>query len=94
MYAIITRNLTRHFGKVAAVEDLNLKIPAGSLYGLVGPNGAGKTTTLRMLAGLLEPSDGEVRINELTMRKYWGEIQWQIGYMPDFFGVYDDLLVW
>ncbi len=94
MYAIITRNLTRHFGKVAAVESLNLKIPTGSLYGLIGPNGAGKTTTLRMLAGLLEPTDGEVRINELPIRKYWSEIQWQIGYMPDFFGVYDDLLVW
>jgi ABC-2 type transport system ATP-binding protein len=76
------------------VEDLNLKIPGGSLFGLIGPNGAGKTTTLRMLAGLLEPSSGEIRINEMALRKYWRDIQWQIGYMPDFFGVYDDLLVW
>jgi ABC-2 type transport system ATP-binding protein len=94
MDAIVTRNLTRSFGKVAAVDGLSLKIPAGSLFGLIGPNGAGKTTTLRMLAGLLEPSSGEIRINELTIRKYWRELQWQIGYMPDFFGVYDDLLVW
>lgn len=94
MSAITTRNLTRRFGKLAAVEDLNLKITSGSLYGLIGPNGAGKTTTLRMLAGLLEPTSGEIRINELPTRQYWREIQWQIGFMPDFFGVYEDLLVW
>lgn len=94
MNAIITRNLTRHFGKVDAVEGLDLKVTAGSLFGLIGPNGAGKTTTLRMLAGLLEPTSGEIRINELAIHKYWRDIQWQIGYMPDFFGVYDDLLVW
>jgi ABC-2 type transport system ATP-binding protein len=86
--------LTRRFGKVKAVENLNLQVTAGSLYGLIGPNGAGKTTTLRMLAGLLEPSSGEIRINGLAIRKYWHELQWQIGFMPDFFGVYEDLLVW
>lgn len=94
MNAITTRNLTRRFGKLEAVENLNLQIPAGSLFGLIGPNGAGKTTTLRMLAGLLEPTTGDIRINELAIRKYWREIQWQIGFMPDFFGVYEDLLVW
>lgn len=94
MLAITTRNLSRRFGKVTAVDNLNLKIEAGSLYGLIGPNGAGKTTTLRMLAGLLEPSSGEIRVNELPIRQYWEEIRWQIGYMPDFFGVYEDLLVW
>jgi ABC-2 type transport system ATP-binding protein len=94
MYAISTRNLSRHFGKLEAVENLELKISTGSLFGLIGPNGAGKTTTLRMLAGLLEPTSGEIRINELPIRKYWREIQWQIGFMPDFFGVYEDLLVW
>src|SRR5512139_3714319 len=94
MYAISTRNLTRYFGKLEAVENIDLKISSGSLFGLIGPNGAGKTTTLRMLAGLLEPTSGEIRINELPIRKYWHEIQWQIGFMPDFFGVYEDLLVW
>ena len=94
MNAISTRNLTRRFGKLTAVENLNLKVESGSLYGLIGPNGAGKTTTLRMLAGLLEPTSGEIRINELALRQYWNEIQWQIGFMPDFFGVYEDLLVW
>lgn len=94
MNAITTRNLSRHFGKLEAVENLSLQIPTGSLFGLIGPNGAGKTTTLRMLAGLLEPTAGEIRINELPIRKYWREIQWQIGFMPDYFGVYEDLLVW
>ena len=94
MFSITTRDLTRRYGKLVAVDHLNLKIPTGSLFGLIGPNGAGKTTTLRMLAGLLEPSSGEIRINELSTKQYWNEIQWQIGYMPDFFGVYEDLLVW
>jgi len=94
MTAINTRNLTRSFNGVSAVNDLSLKIQAGTLYGLIGPNGAGKTTTLRMLAGLLEPTSGEIRINELKIRDYWRELQWQIGYMPDFYGVYKDMLVW
>ena len=94
MNAILTRHLTRQYNTTLAVNDLELQVPSGSLYGLIGPNGAGKTTTLRMLAGLLEPTSGEIRINELSIRQYWREIQWQIGYMPDFFGVYDDLLVW
>ncbi len=93
-YAITTRDLSRLFGKTIAVDHLNLHVEAGSLFGLIGPNGAGKTTTLRMLAGLLEPTAGEIRVNELPIRQYWREIQWQIGYMPDFFGVYEDLLVW
>ncbi len=94
MIAITTRNLTRSFNGVSAVNDLSLKIQAGTLYGLIGPNGAGKTTTLRMLAGLIEPTSGEIRINELRIRDYWRELQWQIGYMPDFYGVYEDMLVW
>ena len=94
MFSITTRDLTRCYGKLVAVDHLNLKIPTGSLFGLIGPNGAGKTTTLRMLAGLLEPSTGEIRVNELSTKHYWNEIQMQIGFMPDFFGVYEDLLVW
>jgi ABC-2 type transport system ATP-binding protein len=94
MFGITTRELTRKFGSVLAVDHLELKIPSGSLFGLIGPNGAGKTTTIRMLAGLLEPSSGDIRINGLSLQRYWHEIQWQIGYMPDFYGVYDELLVW
>ena len=94
MNAIETINLTRKFGKLTAVEDLNLQIPAGSLFGLIGPNGAGKTTTLRMLAGLLEPSEGQIIINGGSTRNGWSQIRPHIGYMPDFFGVYEDMLVW
>jgi len=94
VYAIETRNLNRRFGKVWAVQDLNLGVPQGVLYGLIGPNGAGKTTALRMLAGLLEPSSGEILVNGQPVNHNWRDLQRQIGYMPDFFGVYEDLLVW
>lgn len=94
MLAIETRDLTRIYGKLAAVQDLNLAIPQGSLFGLIGPNGAGKTTTLRMLAGLLEPSSGQIIINGQPINQNLNELRRQIGYMPDFFGVYEDLVVW
>jgi len=94
MDAIRTINLTRYYGKYPAVQDLNLVVPQGALFGLIGPNGAGKTTTLRMLAGLLQPSSGQIVINEQPTNGDWQELRWQIGYMPDFFGVYDDLVVW
>jgi len=94
MLGIETINLTRKFSKLTAVNDLNLQVPAGSLFGLIGPNGAGKTTTLRMLAGLLDPSSGEIQINGNTVEQGWQEVRKQIGYMPDFFGVYEDMLVW
>jgi ABC-2 type transport system ATP-binding protein len=94
MDAIQTRDLTRYFGKMPAVQELNLTVPQGSLFGLIGPNGAGKTTTLRMLAGLLEPSSGEIIINGNPTNGSWQDLRRKIGFMPDFFGVYDDLLVW
>jgi len=62
-YAIETRGLTRRFGKLTAVDHLDLQISVGSLFGLIGPNGAGKTTTLRMLAGLLDATSGEIVLN-------------------------------
>lgn len=92
--AIETRNLTRRYGKVTAVDRLDLQVPAGALYGLIGPNGAGKTTTLRMLAGLLEPTDGEIVLNGEVANHDWRDLRRQIGFMPDFFGVYEDMLVW
>jgi ABC-2 type transport system ATP-binding protein len=94
MNAIETHGLTREYGKLTAVKNLNLTVPQGSLYGLIGPNGAGKTTTLRMLAGLLEPTDGEIFINDRPINQNLTELRRQIGFMPDFFGVYDDLVVW
>jgi ABC-2 type transport system ATP-binding protein len=94
MLAIETRHLSRQYGKIHAVQDLNLSIPQGSLFGLIGPNGAGKTTTLRMLAGLLAPSAGEIVIAGEVVRKDGGALQRRIGYMPDFYGVYEDMMVW
>ena len=94
MRAIETRGLTRRFGKMVAVDHLDLAVPAGALFGLIGPNGAGKTTTLRMLAGLLEPTSGAIVLDGHVANHDWRELQRQIGYMPDFFGVYEDMLVW
>lgn len=94
MNAVETIGLTREFGEVVAVDRLDLQVPAGTLFGLVGPNGAGKTTTLRMLAGLLEPSGGEIRVNGEPVSGNWRQLHYKIGYMPDFFGVYEDMLVW
>lgn len=94
MNAIETRALTRRYGKMTAVNQLELQVPVGALYGLIGPNGAGKTTTLRMLAGLLEPTEGQIVLNGVVANHDWRDLRRQIGYMPDFFGVYEDMLVW
>lgn len=94
MNAIETHQLCRQFGQIKAVQDMNLAIPQGSLFGLIGSNGAGKTTTLRMLAGLLEPTSGSIVINGQPMAQNTTDLRKQIGFMPDFFGVYDDLVVW
>jgi ABC-2 type transport system ATP-binding protein len=94
MFTVETKGLSRFFGKVLAVDNLNLQIPKGMLYGLIGPNGAGKTTTLRMLSGLLEPSEGEILLNGEVVNGDWRQMHYRIGYMPDFFGVYEDMLVW
>ena len=67
-FAIETTNLTRRFAAVTAVAGLNLAVPAGSIFGFLGPNGAGKTTTIRMLAGLLEPSGGEILFEGRNIR--------------------------
>ncbi|HSJ58026.1 MAG TPA: ABC transporter ATP-binding protein, partial [Anaerolineae bacterium] len=98
MIAIETRALTRRFGgrrgTITAVDQIDLQVPAGSIFGLIGPNGAGKTTTLRMLAGLLEPTSGQILIDGQAVNHDWRDLQRRIGYMPDFFGVYEDMLVW
>jgi ABC-2 type transport system ATP-binding protein len=93
-FAIETRNLSKKYKKTLAVDQLNLQVPRGALFGFIGRNGAGKTTTLRMLAGLLEPSSGEVWVNGERVEKKSRAIHRLIGYMPDFFGVYDDMYVW
>jgi ABC-2 type transport system ATP-binding protein len=94
MYAIEIKNLTKRYGKMTALEDFSLSVAEGSIYGFIGPNGAGKTTTLRMLAGLLEPTEGEIHLMGKKLSRSGVEAQHLVGYMPDFFGVYDDLRVW
>ncbi len=94
MNAIETAKLTHRYGKTLALQGLDLQIAKGEIYGFVGPNGAGKTTTLRLLAGLLEPTSGEIRLLGEPLDKRGGTAQRLVGYMPDFFGVYDDLRVW
>ncbi len=92
--AIETIGLSRRYGKTVALDKLDLRISSGTIYGFIGPNGAGKTTTLRLLAGLLEPSSGEIRLMGEQLRSNSNAAQRLVGYMPDFFGVYHNLRVW
>lgn len=89
-----TKNLRKSYGKFTAVEDLSLRVPAGAIYGFVGPNGAGKTTTMRMLTTLTRPSSGEAWIAGHSVADEPRAVRQSIGYMPDKFGVYEDMRVW
>lgn len=86
-------HLYKSYGKFQAVSNLTLHIPKGDLFGFVGPNGAGKTTTIRMVCGLMLPNRGNIAINGMDALTHQKEIKKQIGYVPDFFGVYDNLKV-
>ena len=86
-------NLRREFGKVVAVDRLNLEIAPGEIFGLVGPDGAGKTTTLRLLCGLLDPTQGEAWVAGHNVARELNAVKDQIGYMAQRFGLYGDLTV-
>src|SRR5690242_6693905 len=90
---IETRDLTKMYGDLYALNRLNLTLEQGDVYGFIGPNGSGKTTTMRMLATLLNPSWGEASVCGYSIYTGSKEIRRSIGYMPDFFGVYDDMKV-
>jgi len=90
---ITTNALTKNFGNLAALVDLDLTINEGDIFGFIGPNGAGKTTTMRILATLLEPTRGKALVGGLDVRKEGKKVRRMVGYMPDFMGVYDDLKV-
>jgi len=90
---IETKNLTKNYGNLTAVDNLNLTIKDGDIFGFIGPNGAGKTTTMRILVTLLEPFGGSAFINGLNVAKEGKKVRRLVGYMPDFMGVYDDLKV-
>ncbi|MBI5726061.1 MAG: ABC transporter ATP-binding protein [Planctomycetes bacterium] len=86
--------LTKYYGKLAAVVNLNLTIKAGDIFGFIGPNGAGKTTTMRVLATLLKPTSGRAVIDGADVLREGQKVRRLVGYMPDFMGVYDDLKVY
>jgi ABC-2 type transport system ATP-binding protein len=90
---IETRDLTKMYGDLYALNRLNMKLDKGDVYGFIGPNGAGKTTTMRILATLLNPTWGEATVCGYSIYTGAKEIRRLIGYMPDFFGVYDDMKV-
>jgi ABC-2 type transport system ATP-binding protein len=92
--AVRTYALTKRFGRSPAVTGIDLSVESGEIFGLVGPNGAGKTTTLKMLATLLPPSSGDAEIDGVSVRREPDAVRRVIGYMPDTFGVYDDMKVW
>ncbi len=90
--AVSARGLTKRFGEITAVDDLDLELPAGRIYGLLGPNGSGKTTLIRLLVGLARPTSGEATV--LGVRMPSREVLARIGYMTQADGIYVELSVW
>jgi ABC-2 type transport system ATP-binding protein len=90
---LVIENLVKKFGKFRALDGLSFEIEEGSIYGFVGANGAGKTTTMKIVAGLLEATSGRVILDGADISQNPNEVKKKIGYMPDFFGVYNDLKV-
>ena len=90
---IIAEDLTKVYGQRTALDHVSFEVPEGEIFGFVGPNGAGKTTTLRILAALLEPTSGHASIDGTDVAQNPARVHTRIGYMPDFFGVYDQLTV-
>ena len=90
---IKTHDLTKKYGDLFAIQSIELDLVEGDVFGFIGPNGAGKTTTMRILATLLNPSWGEAYVCDHSIYNAAKEIRRLVGYMPDFFGVYDDMRV-
>jgi ABC-2 type transport system ATP-binding protein len=91
--AVETRELGKRFGDFVAVDRVSLEVKRGEIFGFLGPNGAGKSTTIRILCGLLEPSEGEASVAGYSVRSHSEEIKQNIGYMSQKFSLYDDLAV-
>ena len=91
--AILTRQLTKRYGALTALDSLDLQLESGDVFGFIGPNGAGKSTTMKILAGLLSPTSGMAEIFGKNVFENGDFVRRNIGYMPDTFGVYEDLKV-
>jgi len=89
--AIETKGLTKRYGELVAVDNLNLKVQEGEVFGLLGPNGSGKTTTILMLLGLTEPTSGTVRVLGFDPVRQPLSVKSRVGYLPELVGFYDDL---
>ncbi len=87
-------HLVKEYKGLTAVKDLSLSLEAGDIFGFIGPNGAGKTTTIKMLATLLKPTSGRALIDGIDVVEHPEAVRGRIGYMPAFFGIYDDMRVW
>ncbi|YCO00660.1 ABC transporter ATP-binding protein [Vibrio sp. VNB-15] len=92
-YAIQAENVVKKFGDFTAINNITLNVPTGSIYGFLGPNGCGKSTTIRVLTGLLSPSEGNVDVLGLEIPKQSELLRLKIGYMTQKFSLYDDLTV-
>jgi len=90
---IKVEGLTKRYGKTLALDGVSFEVPEGEIFGFVGPNGAGKTTTMRILAALLDPSQGRASVDGFDVTAHPDAVHNRLGYMPDFFGVYDQLTV-
>ncbi len=91
--AVTATNITKKFGDFTAINGINLSVPKGSIYGFLGPNGCGKSTTIRMLTGLLSPTEGTVNVLGLDIPQQSEQLRLKIGYMTQKFSLYDDLSV-
>lgn len=92
-HAIVVENLTKDFGNFRAVDHISFKVRRGQIFGFLGPNGSGKTTTIRMLLGLLRPTDGTAHVLGCDVKRYAEQIRPRLGYMSQRFSLYDDLTV-
>lgn len=91
---VAVQHLTRRYGDIAAVDDITLTVPAGTILGVIGPSGSGKTTLIRMLTGTLEPTEGSLEVLGERPRKFRRQTRERLGYMPQHFVLYDELTAW